>query len=83
MSVLEKAAKAAYDAYNERTPIKTAWEDQPEYSKDLARSMARAVLMAVRDMDPATRQRASGIYCTGTTDVFTAMVDAILAEEMT
>ncbi|WP_436357376.1 hypothetical protein [Brevundimonas sp. CEF1] len=70
-TMLERAARAARD-------------DAAIYGADLtvdqAAHVARAVLMAVRDLDDETRQRGSEIYCTKGSGLFTAMIDAILAD---
>lgn len=50
---------------------------------DLYRSLARAALLAMRDLDDATKQRGSEIYCKGKSGLFACMIDAILAQPST
>lgn len=69
-TMLERAAMAAKQADLNWNPNDGTWHEH----------VARAVLMAVREPDEVVRQRASEIYASEPTPVFTAMIDAILNE---
>jgi hypothetical protein len=74
---LERAARAVCELHGG-----DYWDKAANYERDRYFDVARAVLMAVREPDEATRWRMAE-SCTGDTihdTHFTAMIDAILAE---
>lgn len=79
MTMLEKAARAAYDGYEfkQRDDMGGClrFDDLAGFQKDNWRSIVRAVLMAIKEPDE-TLSRA-----TQSTEGWEAMIDAILNEK--
>lgn len=71
MTMLEKAARAAYESPHGPNRL---WSDLTHTGKQLAINQVRAVLMAVREPDEAMSAAAR------TTEGWEAMIDAILNE---
>jgi hypothetical protein len=90
--LIERAAKAAYEAYYERAaglPL-AGWDGESEHAKDIARAQVRAVLAAIREPTEAVL-RAGATWGTleldgklgrDFTPLWQAMVDAALKARM-
>lgn len=83
-AMLEKAARAAYESWiDDVRDLEPSWSDLPESHRDRLIQSARAVLMAVREPDGEVIK--AGQLFHGSDEMpemnFTAMIDAILAQE--
>lgn len=81
-TMLERAARAVIEAEQDQWDLPAAEWDMKALEVHGALSIARAVLMAVREPDDATVNAGSadGWDCNGPAETFTAMIDAILNE---
>lgn len=84
-TILEKAARAAYESWiDDVRDLEPSWCDLPESHRDRLTQSARAVLMAVRDGLTDDVIEAGRLF-RGNDEMpemnFTAMIDAILAQE--
>ena len=55
MTLIERAARAAYEAYDAVTPLKQRWDDLSELQRSIAKDQVIAVLTVVRDNTPSPR----------------------------
>lgn len=83
--MLEKAAKASWDAQERRLGSNTPWESADEiWGKEMHRIFVRAVLEAIRSTDGAVRHAldVSSIRYRGDgKEIWRVGIDAILAEK--